>query len=243
MSIRISLPQEGKSSKKRLKVSHSSPNTVMSATSVESFGLPLNKSARNSDDSETDSVDTDKQEQDADPLQALQGIASATPTACNDVKSSKQHNTDSIVSSGFVAAFQMPAWRLAPEIDLPQFRVVEDYGEDDPHFGPGYDFMSAAWSKERIVPEMQPQSTSLKVKRAEEFLSESLYQKSYRSSKRRVLPCDGDIEDTSDEVYQKLHHSQEKEEKERMTALYNERLKGSKDEKSDVKGKDDAPSL
>jgi len=241
MSIRISLPQEGKSgNKKRIKTSHFSPNTVMSATSVESFGLQLNKSGRNSDDSETDSVDTDKQEQDADPLHELQGIASATPTACNDVKSSKQHNTDSVVSSGFVASFQMPAWRLAPEIDLPQFRLVEDYGEVDPHFGPGYDFMSAAWSKERILPEAHSKPTAGKVKRLEE--SESLYQKSYRTSKRRVLPCDSDIEDTSDEVYQRLHHSQEKEEKERMTAMYNERLKSSNREKVDAKGKDESPS-
>ena len=35
---------------------------------------------------------------------------------------------------------------------------------------------------------------------------------------------DDDIEDTSDAVYQKLHQSQEKAEKERMTSLYKKGL-------------------
>jgi len=222
--LSIWLPQDGKNgSRKRPKSTHSSPNTVMSATSVESFGLELNESGKD----ETVSIDTEKQ--DVDPLQVLQGIASATPTAGNDIKKSRQHNTDEVVSSGFVASFQMPTWRLAPEIDVPQYRFVDDYSEEDPFFGQGYNFLSAAWSQERIVLGKQPRLSPAKVWWEEESSSDS-YQKSYRSNKRRPLPCYGDaeIEDTSDAVYQRLHHSQEKEEKERMTSLYNKRLKDAK---------------
>ena len=244
MSIRISLPQDGKNGgPKRTKTSHSSPNTVMSMTSVDSFGLKLNK-VRNSD-SETDSVASDKQE--VDPFDALQGIASATPTACNDLKNSKQHNTDSVMSSGVVPAFQLPAWRLAPELDVPQFRLIEDYGDVDPHFGPGYDFLSAAWSVEERLGSCGPRKKKKRQDwKREDGSVEVKYQKSYRNNKRRSLPCGGkepeaDVEDTSDEVYRRLHQSQEKAEKERMTSLYNKRLKDSGKPSRDLeKGHDTA---
>jgi len=253
LSIRISLPQEGRSgSRPRSQSTHASPNTVMStAANLQDFDLKLDS------DSETDSVDSsDKQE--VDPLQALQGIASATPTACNGAGNSKQHNNESVVSSGLVAAFQLPAWRLAPELDVPQFRVVDDYGDCDPHFGEGYDFMSAAWSQERVNPNApalkrkKPRSTKWALE--DDPSSEVTYHKLYCQNKRRSLPpassssvCSSgtdvlmvnpEIEDTSDAVYQKLHSSQEKEEKERMTSLYNNKLK----EGGEPKGKDSVVS-
>jgi hypothetical protein len=228
----------------------------MSESTLQGFGLKLGS------DSETDSVDSSSSyKQEVDPLQALQGIASATPTACNGAGSSKQHNTESVVSSGLVAAFQLPAWRLAPELDTPQFRLVDDYGTCDPHFGEGYDFLSAAWSQERInpnaaAPKRRKPPRSAKWELEDDNSSEVTYHKLYRQNKRRSLPpassssssvvcpssgaaalalvVDPEVEDTSDAVYHKLHSSQEKEEKERMTSLYNNKLK----EGGDPKGKD-----
>jgi hypothetical protein len=242
LSIRISLPQEAKGKgRKGPKSTHSSPSTVLSTTNLSSFGMD------ESAGSDTESVALTDNKDEVDPLQALQGIASAKPTACNLAGSSKQHNTDEVVSSGLVSTFKLPAWRLAPEIDLPRFRLVDDYGISDPHFGEGYDFLTTMRAREERINSNLTSSKKRKcyrsISRDESSSFEVNYQKFYRNSKRRSLQptstasstTDSDIEDTSDAVYQKLHRSQEKAEKERMTSLYNQKMRD-----TSLKGKGDS---
>jgi hypothetical protein len=235
VSIRISLPHETKGrARKGSRLMHSSPSTVLSTTNLSSFVVDVNAG------SETESVNSSESKEEVDPLQ---GIASAKPIACNLLGSSKQHNTDEVVSSGLVGSFKIPAWRLAPEIDVPRFRLVDDYGTSDPHFGEGYDFLTAVWARDERINSYGVSSRALKKKKChvsskmEENTSEVAYQKFYRSSKRRSLPptssstsntTDPDIEDTSDAVYHKLHRSQKKAEKDRMTSLYNQKMREGK---------------